>query len=78
MTATATITYDDVASLMRELTGTSPYLALEGDESDGSSLLDNISAKYDGEEDVGADAHGKLAAIANHEGVFKANIARGL
>ena len=53
--------HDDVASLMREVGGTSPDLAQGGDESDSDSLLDNISAKYD-EED---DAHGKLAAIAN-------------
>ena len=54
--------HDDVA---REVGGTSPDLVQGGDESDSDSLLDNISAKYDEEEDVGADAHGKLAAIAN-------------
>ena len=57
--------HDDVASLMKEVSASGSDTKQTGEESDNDSLLDNISANYDKEDDVGPDPHAKLASISN-------------
>ena len=57
--------HDDVASLMKKVSGTCSDTTPTGEASDNNSLLDTISAKYNEEDDVGPEAHAKLAFIAN-------------
>ena len=57
--------HDDVASLMKEVSASGSDTRQTGEESDNDSLLDNISANYDEEDDVGPDEYAKLASIAN-------------